>query len=244
MSHGDPQWLRVGAPEAIAALSVPRLAGAVLLHPGQRARSADACSISASCYMVLTAVALGHMFHWEPMPADRYADRTRDLLDRRHRADVCRHRPEHAGSRRVVAGLIAVSMNPMAMLIARARGTWHVRVRRPTSLLMHYPDYPARRRGGRHLARGHVARPAGREGAGDGQLPARRAARPRRHGRGLQGDAPDARPAGGDQADSAGDARRRAIPQARSSRSRASGAKRRRRPTCARRTPSSSTTSA
>ena len=40
----------------------------------------------------------------------------------------------------LVAGLIAVSMNPMAMLIARARGTWNFES--PTdALLMHYPDY-------------------------------------------------------------------------------------------------------
>ncbi len=38
MSHGDPQWLRVGAPEAIAARERRALARAVLLH--QRAASA------------------------------------------------------------------------------------------------------------------------------------------------------------------------------------------------------------
>ena len=40
----------------------------------------------------------------------------------------------------LVAGLIAVSMNPVGMFIAKARGFWDFG---PTSnvLLMHYPDY-------------------------------------------------------------------------------------------------------
>jgi eukaryotic-like serine/threonine-protein kinase len=40
----------------------------------------------------------------------------------------------------LLAGLIAVSMNPIAMLISRAQGKWHFE---PWSrvLLMHYPDY-------------------------------------------------------------------------------------------------------
>ena len=40
----------------------------------------------------------------------------------------------------LAAGLIAVSMNPLSMLIARARGTWDFNPR-PTPLLMHYPDF-------------------------------------------------------------------------------------------------------
>ena len=40
----------------------------------------------------------------------------------------------------LIAGLIAVSMNPLAMLIARARGTWHFGSP-ADAVLMHYPDY-------------------------------------------------------------------------------------------------------
>ena len=39
----------------------------------------------------------------------------------------------------LAAGLVAVSMNPVAMLIARARGTWDFDP--SDALLMHYPDY-------------------------------------------------------------------------------------------------------
>ena len=40
----------------------------------------------------------------------------------------------------LIAGLIAVSMNPLGMLISRARGTWEFGSWTMT-LLMHYPDY-------------------------------------------------------------------------------------------------------
>jgi len=40
----------------------------------------------------------------------------------------------------LVVGLIAVSMNPVSMLIAKARGTWDFGAP-ANALLMHYPDY-------------------------------------------------------------------------------------------------------
>ena len=39
-----------------------------------------------------------------------------------------------------IAGLVAVSMNPAAMLLARFRGTWNFNPA-TDALLMHYPDY-------------------------------------------------------------------------------------------------------
>jgi len=46
----------------------------------------------------------------------------------------------NAPSKMLVAGLLAVSMNPLAMLVARARGTWNFG---PASnvIVMHYPDF-------------------------------------------------------------------------------------------------------
>ena len=40
----------------------------------------------------------------------------------------------------LLAGVLAVSMNPIAMLIARARGLWNFESA-TDALLMHYPDY-------------------------------------------------------------------------------------------------------
>ncbi len=89
-------------------------------------------------YMVLTAVALGHMFHWDPMPRDLRIAPEISWIG----AVVLMFAAIVPSTRlkTLVAGLIAVSMNPMAMLIARARGTWNFES--PTdALLMHYPDY-------------------------------------------------------------------------------------------------------
>ena len=40
----------------------------------------------------------------------------------------------------LLAGVLAVSMNPVAMWIARARGLWNFEAT-TDALLMHYPDY-------------------------------------------------------------------------------------------------------
>jgi serine/threonine-protein kinase len=88
--------------------------------------------------MVFTALGLGLTFHWESMPGGHLI------------------RPEISWIGAVVlmfaaivpstplktmlCGLIAVSMNPMAMLLARARGTWPFS-HATDALLMHYPDY-------------------------------------------------------------------------------------------------------
>ena len=130
-------------------------------------------------------------------------------MDRRGRADVRGDRAEHP-AKTLLAGLVAVSMNPVGMLIARAQGPG-TSAPATDALLMHYPDYLLV---GVAVVISHVvtgAGPAGGEGARDGKLSARRAAGARRDGRGLQGDPSHAGAAGGDQADPARDARRRAI---------------------------------
>ena len=137
MSHGDPQWLRVGAPEAIAALSATLSLGLFFYTRGSQRDPRTMLDLGL-VYMVLTAVALGHMFHWEPRPIDVQIAPEISWIG----AVVLMFAAIVPSTRlkTLVAGLIAVSMNPMAMLIARARGTWNFES--PTdALLMHYPDY-------------------------------------------------------------------------------------------------------
>ena len=101
-----------------------------------------------------------------------------DLVDWRGRADVRAIVPS-TPLKTASPGLIAVSMNPLAMLIP-GRGTWDFATSHAADALSRLP---AGRRGGRHLARRDVAGPAGRQGARDGELPARRTA-----GRGGMGE--------------------------------------------------------
>jgi len=81
MSHGDPQWRRLGGPDAIAALSV---LVSFLLFSYTRRSDRDPQSILnlGLAYMVFTAFALGLTFHWAPMPANHAAIRRRSRPDR------------------------------------------------------------------------------------------------------------------------------------------------------------------
>jgi len=89
-------------------------------------------------YMILQCFALGVIMHWDPMPMHipifpmlSWAG----VIVIMFAATI----PSSPG-KMLAASLIAVSMNPIGMLIARARGTWDFE---PTSqvIVMHYPDY-------------------------------------------------------------------------------------------------------
>ena len=136
MSHGDPKWLRLGIPDLIATVSV---VASVLLYFYTRRSDRDPRGILdlGLAYMVLTAVALGMVFHWEPMPVRVITPEISWIgaVVLMFAAIV-----PSTPAKTLAAGLIAVSMNPLSMLIARARGTWNFNP--PTdALLMHYPDF-------------------------------------------------------------------------------------------------------
>src|SRR5215831_1537075 len=89
-------------------------------------------------YMVLTAFAIGQLFHWDITDPNASVAPTISWIG----AVVLMFAaivPTTPG-KTLVAGLIAASMNPVGMLIARARGNWDFG---PTTnaLRMHLPDY-------------------------------------------------------------------------------------------------------
>ena len=89
--------------------------------------------------MIFTAVDLGFMFHWMPMPAEQLVIAPEiswiGAIVLMFAAIV-----PTTPAKSVIAGLIAVSMNPLSMLIARARGAWQFESATDV-VLMHYPDY-------------------------------------------------------------------------------------------------------
>jgi len=137
MSHGDPQWLRLDVPDAIAGTSV---VASILLYFYTRRPDHDPRRILdlGLAYMVLSAVDLGLMFHWHTMPADRLISPEISWIGAvvLMFAAIVPSTP----AKTAVAGLVAVSMNPAAMLLARFRGTWNFNPA-TDALLMHYPDY-------------------------------------------------------------------------------------------------------
>ena len=137
MSQGDPQWLRLGVPDAIAAacVLVSLLLFAYTRRGGQDPRSILDLGLA---YMVFTALALGLTFHWGPLPANHSISPAISWIGAvvLMFAAIVPSTP----AKTLLAGAVAVSMNPIAMWIARARGLWNFES--PTdALLMHYPDY-------------------------------------------------------------------------------------------------------
>ena len=101
----------------------------------------------------------------------------------------------------LAASLVAASMDPLGVWVAHLRGV-PVPSRRQHVRALH-AQLRLRRRGDAAVARPAAARPPAARGAGAGQLPAGRAARPRRHGRGVARRAPAAGAQRGDQAGAA-----------------------------------------
>jgi serine/threonine-protein kinase len=131
------QWLRPEPSDAIAIVSV---LASVLLFVYARGRDRDPQRILnvGLVYMVLTAFALALVGHGAALGH-------REIISPRISwigavvlmfAAIVPSRPGHTA----IAALVAVSMNPVAMLLARARGTWDF-PRATDALLMHLPDY-------------------------------------------------------------------------------------------------------
>lgn len=137
LRQGDPQWLLLGATDAIAASGV---IASLLLFLYTRKPNHDPRRILdlGLAYMVLTAIDLGFIFHWQFMPADMRISPQISWIGAvvLMFAAIVPSTP----AKTAIAGLIAVSMNPLGMLIARARGTWNFNPA-TDALLMHYPDY-------------------------------------------------------------------------------------------------------
>jgi serine/threonine protein kinase len=137
MSHGDPQWRRLGGPDAIAALSV--LVSLLLFAYTRKDDRAPRRILNLGlAYMVFTAFALGLTFHWAPMPMNQSISPQISWIGAvvLMFAAIVPSTP----AKTLLAGLVAVFMNPIAMLIARARGIWNFESA-TDALLMHYPDY-------------------------------------------------------------------------------------------------------
>ncbi len=134
---GDARWLRLGMTDVIAGTCVA--VSLLLFAYTRRGRTEPGAILDIGLgYLVLIAFALGLMFHWDPVPHDwpvREEISWVGALVLMFAALV-----PNSPRKTLAAGLVAASMNPAGMLIARARGTWDFG---PPSnaLLMHYPDF-------------------------------------------------------------------------------------------------------
>jgi eukaryotic-like serine/threonine-protein kinase len=137
MTHGDPIWRQVQAMDVIAGINVLVSLG-VFFFARKHDRDPRRMLDLGLAYMVVTAFGIGMTWHWAGIPDHvpvfpviTWVGAIVLIF-----AGIVPSTP----GKTLVAGLIAASMNPMGMLIARYRGTWNFG---PVSnvLLMHYPDY-------------------------------------------------------------------------------------------------------
>jgi serine/threonine-protein kinase len=137
MPPGDPRWRQFEGPDGIAAASV---VVSLLLFAYTRWGRAEPRVILelGHAYLVAASLSLGFMFHWAPTPADWPVRPEISWIGAvvLVSAAIVPSEPR----RTLLVSLVAVSMNPVSMLIARARGSWEFG---PASnaLLMHYPDF-------------------------------------------------------------------------------------------------------
>jgi serine/threonine-protein kinase len=140
---GDTRWRSILLPvDAIAATSI--VASLALYAYTRRHRNSKVSLDLGLAYMIAISFGLGVMFH---VGAIYYGDRVatnRDVLPEISWvgavilmfAAIVPTPPRKT----IVAALIAVSMNPIGMLIARAYGMWDFGAA-SNVMLMHYPDF-------------------------------------------------------------------------------------------------------
>jgi eukaryotic-like serine/threonine-protein kinase len=137
MTHGDPSWYHLQAMDAIAGVSI-LVSLALFFYTRTSDRDPRFMLDLGLGYMVFTAFGIGISWHWQVFPEHwpvlpiiTWIGAVVLIF-----AAIVPSTP----MKTLVAGLIAASMNPLGMLIARSRGMWNFG---PTSnvLLMHYPDY-------------------------------------------------------------------------------------------------------
>ena len=137
MAHGNQIWLHGQATDVIAGISViASLALFFYIRKGDR----DPRFILdlGLVYMVFTAGALGLVIHWFRVPKEWPVSPMISWIGAvvLMSAAIVPNTPRKT----LIAGLVAVSMNPLGMLIAKARGTWDFGSL-SNVLVMHYPDY-------------------------------------------------------------------------------------------------------
>jgi hypothetical protein len=134
---GDSRWMQPLPSDWISVTAVI-VSVALFLYTRKAERDPKFILDLGLVYLVATAFALGFVMHWEPVTPGTHIIPTITWTG----AVVLMFSAIVPNSplKVLVAGLISASMNPIAMLVARERGTWDFG---PASnvLVMHYPDF-------------------------------------------------------------------------------------------------------
>jgi len=137
MGAGDLRWLSWQPSDWLVSLGAG-LSLALFFYVRRSRRDPKFLLDLGLAYMIVTGLIAGTIIHWDPTLADQSRAPTVSWLGVVVLlfAAVLPNQPWKI----FVAGLLTVSMNPIGMLIARARGVWpfdHA----SAAWIMHYPDY-------------------------------------------------------------------------------------------------------
>ncbi len=137
INPGDISWTTLTATDAIAAAG-GALSLALFAYTRRTKREPAFVLDLGLVYLVLTALDIGLIFHWGIIPRGALIIPEISWIG----AVVLMFAAivPTAPAKMLLTGVIAVSMNPVAMLIARASGVWDFG-HASNALLMHYPDY-------------------------------------------------------------------------------------------------------
>ncbi|MEO7649154.1 MAG: hypothetical protein ABIZ80_01700, partial [Bryobacteraceae bacterium] len=137
MIQGDQRWLKPDGTDVIAIVSIV-LSVLLFFYTRREEQNPRFILDLGVIYLVLTSFALGLVFHWDAVPAGAFVSPM--ITGIGPVVVMFAAIVPSAPVKILVAGFLSVSMNPLAMMIAKWRGTWDFG---PTSnvLLTHYPDY-------------------------------------------------------------------------------------------------------
>src|SRR6266850_6125838 len=137
MTHGDRRWLHWQPTDVISGVSIV-VSLALFFYIRRGDRDPRFILNLGQVYLVMMSFALGLMIHWFRVPREFAVSPMISWIGAvvLMSAAIVPNAPRNT----LIAGLIAVSMNPLGMLIAKARGTWDFGSW-TNVLVMHYPDY-------------------------------------------------------------------------------------------------------
>ena len=134
---GAPHWSRIELPDYVA-LAVICISIFLYRYSKKENANPGAMLDLGLAYMILTAIALGVIIHWSTIPGDFPPNPMISWIG--VIVLIFSAMVPNVPGRVAVAGFISVSMGPLGMLLARARGAWEFGSTGKV-LLMHYPDY-------------------------------------------------------------------------------------------------------
>ena len=138
-ARADPSWLSFKTADAIALISA-LVSFALFFYTRRSGRSPAFILDVGHGFLIFTALALGLIWHWAVEPGSMVLAETPTVTWTGVLVLLFAALVPSTIRKTLITDLIAVSMNPLGMAIARARGAWAYDSD-ADPLLMHFPDY-------------------------------------------------------------------------------------------------------